>query len=283
MPRPTPAAELGPRSRAAEAGRLLLAARLSDVQRLLRAAAGGRSASAVHDLRVSCRRLRVALELFAQRPGRLLADRVKELQDALGAVRDLHVQSAWLGSLKLPRLQAFREVHLPARAAALDRALREFRARTAPGIEEAIGALEGKGRLQGKPLRKELAGRLRKLRARLLRARSVEPEAAHRLRIAAKRLRYQLELLGPAFPRAAKGGLDELPPLQDALGELHDADARLDVLRPFLDGASEDEVAPALAALAALLAERDELGRSAAREIKRWRKRDLADQIASQL
>ena len=58
-----------------------------------------------------------------------------------------------------------------------------------------------------------------------------EVEALHDMRIAAKRLRYVLEVTGPCFgPYASEAG-DRTKELQDLLGEIHDCD----VLVPRLD------------------------------------------------
>jgi len=49
-----------------------------------------------------------------------------------------------------------------------------------------------------------------------------DPEALHQLRIHAKKLRYALEILAPAFPLGAEGPLKELKALQTVLGHYHD-------------------------------------------------------------
>jgi hypothetical protein len=48
--------------------------------------------------------------------------------------------------------------------------------------------------------------------------------ALHDMRIAAKRLRYVLELTHPCFGPYAKTAIKHLKALQDVLGEIHDAD-----------------------------------------------------------
>ncbi len=62
-----------------------------------------------------------------------------------------------------------------------------------------------------------------------------EPGAQHDLRIAAKRLRYALELTGFCFgesAEAARGGAREL---QEVLGDLHDCDVMLPRVREQLE------------------------------------------------
>jgi hypothetical protein len=51
-----------------------------------------------------------------------------------------------------------------------------------------------------------------------------EVEALHDMRIAAKRLRYVLELVAPVFGEGAARGARRAKKLQDLLGEIHDCD-----------------------------------------------------------
>jgi CHAD domain-containing protein len=57
-------------------------------------------------------------------------------------------------------------------------------------------------------------------------------EALHDMRIAAKRLRYVLELATPALGSEAHARAKQARELQDVLGEIHDCD----VMLPLLDG-----------------------------------------------
>jgi len=51
--------------------------------------------------------------------------------------------------------------------------------------------------------------------------------ALHDMRIAAKRLRYALEVVGPCFGAYAGTAVDHVKELQDLLGEIHDCDVML--------------------------------------------------------
>ncbi len=82
------------------------------------------------------------------------------------------------------------------------------------------------------PLRPNAA---RIIRTRLDELRSLSEEALvpdaaaaqHNLRIAAKRLRYVLEIVGPCIGEEAKVARDAAKQLQSVLGDLHDCDLML--------------------------------------------------------
>ena len=58
-----------------------------------------------------------------------------------------------------------------------------------------------------------------------------EVRGLHNLRIAAKRLRYTLEIFEDVLPPACQSIADELSQLQDELGALHDRDVMIALLR----------------------------------------------------
>ena len=62
-----------------------------------------------------------------------------------------------------------------------------------------------------------------------------EIEALHDMRIAAKRLRYVLEITGPSFGPYASGAVKLTKELQDLLGEIHDCDVQLPEVAAFVD------------------------------------------------
>ncbi len=54
-----------------------------------------------------------------------------------------------------------------------------------------------------------------------------EVDALHDMRIAAKRLRYILEITGPCFGAYARTATRQVKELQDLLGEIHDCDVQV--------------------------------------------------------
>ncbi|HEY6284790.1 MAG TPA: CHAD domain-containing protein [Ktedonobacteraceae bacterium] len=63
-----------------------------------------------------------------------------------------------------------------------------------------------------------------------------EVRGLHNLRIAAKRLRYTLEVFEDVLPRACRSIAGELSHIQDELGALHDGDVIIALLRLCLGG-----------------------------------------------
>lgn len=72
--------------------------------------------------------------------------------------------------------------------------------------------------------------------------------ALHDMRIAAKRLRYVLELFAPAFGPYATEAAKQTKKLQDLIGEIHDCD----VTRPRIDALREELLAADASAVRAL-------------------------------
>jgi CHAD domain-containing protein len=228
----------------------ILGARLGDVRwhdaRLRRRPARG----AVHDARVSTRRLRAAIRLLANGKLGRLEKNVKDLQDSLGQVRDLQLQVQWLQSQAHGRgvraVAAEQKRQLTDSARELKRRLVEWRQDVAPALQEALGDVRTQGRLGGGRMRRLLRKRLTKVIEQLrLFHESNDPQTVHRLRIALKKLRYQVEILEPAFPAYSGLAMSVLVPLQSELGSIHDKDVRLELLeerRRAADGEARAEI-----------------------------------------
>jgi CHAD domain-containing protein len=68
-------------------------------------------------------------------------------------------------------------------------------------------------------------------------------EALHDMRIAAKRLRYILEITGPCFGEYAQDAVRSVKALQDLLGEIHDCDVQIPHVQERLREAVDEDVA----------------------------------------
>jgi CHAD domain-containing protein len=282
MPRPTPIRGLGPDSRLEEAARRLVSSRLADVRHEQDALDGQLTEDGVHDLRVATRRLRAALKVFRRMGGLAPLEReVKKLQDALGEVRDLHVQGAWLKQVArkekpakragFEALRASVESPLGAKEQRLRRVLKRWDARTVPALLDEAKRLKGPGRYGGPRVRRQLRRRLREVK-RLIEDYAAAPDAptAHELRKEVKKLRYEAELFRPAMRRRMEALLEALVPLQELLGELHDADVRLGLLEGFAAKGTAAERTAARALQERVREERAERAARTARELQRW-------------
>jgi CHAD domain-containing protein len=72
-----------------------------------------------------------------------------------------------------------------------------------------------------------------------------EVVALHDMRIAAKRLRYVLEVTGSCFGPYASNAVKMVKDLQDLLGEIHDCDVQLPEVADFLEELVAEDVAAA--------------------------------------
>lgn len=246
MSKPAPIEGLDPNTTLEDAARASISARLSDVRRFEEKLTGALEPNDVHDMRVASRRLRAALALFDQKSQLCAAYRtVTSLGDALGEVRELHVQLAWLreelaaaserDKVGLQALLEEREGKLPKKVEKLKAALGSWSEDGVPVVESALAALDVRGKLGGHRVRRRLSRRLKDTRRRVASVvKSMDARTAHKLRIGAKKLRYLAELAQPAFPAEIGALLDRLQPLQETLGELHDADVHVPIVEKFL-------------------------------------------------
>jgi CHAD domain-containing protein len=319
---PPLAAEELARLSLAEYGARVILEQLEKARKHEPATREGRDPEDLHKMRVATRRMRVAFAVFEE----ALADagvtnlpvaEVKGVASALGDVRDVDVFVKWLDeqacgyppeSVEAKAMARLRAERLERGEAARARmiATLDGPAMQALGPElavrlEAVAAppfhvpgadVKKKERVgsAGKRLLERARRRLRQRGRRLF-----APTAAelHAVRIAAKRFRYVCEFLRPAFEsREAQidAAIERATAVQDALGELHDADvaeAALldDVVRVGYEGEARD--AAAIAALvkaqrarreAALLRFREEWEHVPKRK---WLKKRAASDAAS--
>lgn len=225
--------------------------------------AGVRSAEdieAVHQMRVATRRLRAAFALFAEclpnKRGEEWQREIKRITKALGAARDTDVQFDWLRKLLAKSTD-------PAWRPGINRLmLRLFqqRQRLQLKVVDALDRLETSHTLDdlGTLLRDQV------VQARLnavdpyatevyLRAAEAirlqlehflaydmyvyQPEHStelHAMRIAAKHLRYTLEIFAELYKDNLKQPLKVVKDMQELLGDLHDSDVWIDFVPKFM-------------------------------------------------
>lgn len=231
---------------------------------------------ALHDFRVSVRRLRSALREWRGVLGRGVRDkdlrRLDRAARATGEARDAEVLLAWVerAAQELPPAQRTAAAWLGRRLA------RKTREADLPASGERFVAATRSlsRRLAGEPAPSSgetfagaVAARIREHASRVAsRLSGVETLAdarrAHRARIEGKRLRYLLESLRGMAGAGPEPALGALRRLQDLLGELNDALVAVEVLRAARRESAgktgEPGLRPSLAALERLATRRAE-------------------------
>ena len=231
----------------AEADLATIVTRRHDALRAETGPARAGKVAGVHQARVASRRLREVVPIL----GRGLEDvhrkslrrDLRALTRALGPVRELDVArsmieelaldspdagrltTAWQDNLERKRRAPMRDLRRALGATprrALDRELDGFAAsRTTSGNDRWRQALA-----------QRLSARAEDLRDQMVHAGTrYEPEPLHQVRIAAKKLRYVLEITGEARLAAVARPLRTLKAAQESLGRLHDFDVLLTFLR----------------------------------------------------
>ncbi|HZJ54697.1 MAG TPA: CHAD domain-containing protein [Myxococcaceae bacterium] len=283
MAKPTPVRGLHAGTPMPEAARAFLGGRLADVRRQLGKLGANLGSDQVHDARVAGRRLRAALALFEDGKQVRRADKVvRALQDALGEVRDIHVQLdafAAMGEKAAPlERTALRHVRdhlstlLPGKTAALRAAVLRWR-KEGLDVLARLERLEPGGKLGGHRTRDRLVAELEELEARIIEAQR-DPSATpmHELRKAVKRFRYAVELLEPAMPAEVAEILGALVPLQETLGTLHDTDVRLELVDDHGDASTQGTDA----VLRRLRGDRDRQAQDVLRALESWEEEAVA-------
>ncbi len=242
-------------------GSRLLSAQLSAVEQHESAVP---DKAAVHEMRVAIRRLRAALRVLGLKE---LDPQVKRLQDALGKVRDLQLQVDWLRGRDAALCNA-RAASLRGAEQGLGRELSRWRSEALPALLQAAGDSAASTHKVWKILRKRLA----MLEERLERARrSLSPQALHRARISVKQVRYLLDAAKKSLPKKTLSLESDLKTLQTTLGELHDLDVRIELLKR----------KPTLLRDQRELRKR--LGEIASAQLDRWRDQHLVERAGNAL
>ena len=235
---------------------------LGRLQRMVREVGGvrlGEDPECIHRMRVASRRLRSGLALFGSlfegRQARKWRRETGAMARSLGEARDLDVQIDFLVTFMaecgekglrlgperlLLRLRQRREALQERVVRSLDAF---FDGPTPTAMAEAFRALLERDLLEGMArddLYDRAAAALLPLLARLLSfsaaARCPEDiEGLHAMRIAAKRLRYTVEIFLPLLGERGRELLDETRSLQSLLGRLHDDDVWIALLPDFIE------------------------------------------------
>ncbi len=215
----------------------------------------------IHRMRVASRRLRSALGLFSgifpRKITRQWSGQCRRVTQSLGAARDLDVQISFIQGF-LSQITDSR--NKPGIERLLLR-IRQKRQRTQEHVLTILDKLEKRGTLQCMELTLQNAvavGRMRKTKPEsrylleqayssiilrldeMLEFEQYIPqqeciEQHHAMRIAAKRLRYIMEIFAPLYDGGLNRPLTAVRSVQEILGDIHDCDVWVAYLPLFLD------------------------------------------------
>jgi CHAD domain-containing protein len=210
-----------------------------------RAAGHPGEAENIHNLRVAIRRftqaLRVFRDLLDRSRVRKMRRELHKIMELCGDIRDCDIAKETIDAAGAPP------------SGALERHLRKARSRAERDLEDLlsqsrISKIKGwDGWLRPKAGPDQtIAGSARKTLVPLTRQFFKAAEAAgqshstvdemHRFRLLAKRLRYSLEIFGPAAGRGWQRRVDEIRALQEHLGAINDCASTLDLLNDSAKG-----------------------------------------------
>lgn len=223
----------------------------------------GKDIEAVHDMRVGSRRLVAAMRVFRECfPGRhyeRLLREGRQVTRRLGAVRDLDVLIDYFErrqsteaiapaleycvavlkedrkEARKPMLKAMDQLEQGDFIGRLGTFIRQEAETYAVGLAPCSDGL-GCGRPFRAAAPPALEERLKELYSFLPYVHNPEAvEELHEMRIAAKWFRYTMELFSPAYGDALKPQISSVKKIQELLGDLHDADVRLDLTQQMLE------------------------------------------------
>jgi CHAD domain-containing protein len=216
----------------------LLDRRARALRRQLAGAVGGKDAG-VHHARVASRRLREALPVLTEglhqtKAGKAVR-KIRRLTEALGTVRELDVTLRLIDELAerpgIPRAaladvralvieeRERRRAVMLKRLEAVDTAKLSHRLRA---VRRAVAAAPAAHAWRA-ALAVRIARRARRLDKAIAQAGQIYvPEGLHQVRIAAKKLRYALEIADETGAVPCRESVRTIKRVQDALGRLHD-------------------------------------------------------------
>ncbi len=227
----------------------------------------------IHRMRVASRRLRAALPLFAscfpEKKYQQWMEEVRTVTRALGEARDIDVQTAFLTKI-IKKRDSRRHAYSPDNALSISLTgdvetilllqLQKKRLKLQKAVVSSLDKLEKSGvidemrvffhnqEMRAKSTRKKpspygiapvaasrIAGRLTNLHSYEEWVHNPDAIAEHHaIRIAAKKLRYTMEVYGPLYRRGLKKPLSRVKRIQEILGDLHDCDVWIDTVMVML-------------------------------------------------
>jgi CHAD domain-containing protein len=231
------------------------------IQEHLEGACTGQQVEDIHQVRVCGRRLRAALRLFEDcfdpKPFGRWQRQVKRVLKRLGQARDRDVQIDFLNQILKQISKSDKKIRPGIQRIRLR--WKQHRKRLQPKVAKTVSRLRDSGILE--EIQKETRRILRSIRNRkpsvsspavveraggqihqrledlLGRQECLDNPADkvghHAMRIAAKRLRYTMEICGPAFEDRLKPCIKTLKQLQTMLGDLHDCDVWIEQITEF--------------------------------------------------
>jgi len=221
----------------AEGARTVVLAPLAEARQRADRLADATDAQALHDFRVSVRRLRSTLRAWRDRLGESVRDkdlqRLRRVARATSEARNAEVLAAWVGEIA----DSLPPAHRPAADWLAARLARTVKGSDLAGSVErfrtAADSLSRRLERESPPastgtFAAALAGRIREqaasVEASLSRVETADDALlAHRARIEGKRLRYILDPIGGTAGIQAGRAVRRLKRLQDLLGDLNDA------------------------------------------------------------
>ena len=185
----------------------------------------------IHELRVATRRFNQSLvvfkDLYHGKDLKKIRRRLKDLMDLSSAVRDCDVAEALLAKSELPGSAALQKPLAARRKEAVRMLLPNLRAWAARRTTSKWRAALTPNGASATPLEDMVRDRVPRVAKKFFRAAEGASSAAdlHRARIQAKKLRYSLELLRPAYDARFDGAIEQIRTVQSLLGKAHDGHA----------------------------------------------------------
>lgn len=288
--------------------RLVLTTRFQEMFDFQQAALDFSDPEGVHSMRVASRRLRSAMRDFMpyirKRQLTSLLKQTKSIAAALGEVRDQDVAIAALekiekrapaeASAALKQLIATRkdvrdEARKSLKSILVPSHMKQLHSKFIAGIDGATPLPKTRAQSDGavtyaKISGDVIAGRLKELEALSNSLyKPFEVESLHEMRIAAKRLRYALELFQQCWGRALARYAKSAAQMQKALGDLHDCDIWIDSIGEQVNESRKKKQEDHLEGLIWLLSHFVKLRTKHLRQAydlwREWEANDLGDQL----